>query len=105
MHFSLQPTPPGICGVVQHDGRSSSAGEHCEEGGPCAPTDLEPKAHQASVMQGRQLSKSLTARAQTIYSGQSGNQRVSRLSNLRIYFPSHDLLFMTHTHTHTQKKS
>lgn len=54
----------GICGGVQHDGGSSSAGERCEEGGPRAPAGHEPKAHQASVLQGRQLSKSLIATAQ-----------------------------------------
>lgn len=57
MNFSLW-SPAVICRGVQPDSRSPSAGEHCEEGRSFPSADHEPKADQAAVLHGRQLSKS-----------------------------------------------
>lgn len=50
-------SPAVICRGVQPDGRSPSAGEHCEEGRSFPSADHEPKADQAGGLHRKQLSK------------------------------------------------
>lgn len=50
-------SPAVICRGVQPDGRSPSAGEHCEEGRSFPSADHEPKADQAGGLHRKRLSK------------------------------------------------